>query len=278
MRTLAAELFREMVERPEKEVDLASAALVIALDEYPTLDIQKYLREIDAMASVIRSEMDFSVGSGLDAIRKLSRFLFQVKGFRGNTDDYYDPRNSYLNEVLERRLGIPISLSLVFIEVGKRAGLELEGVGMPGHFVVKCLYDGREILVDPFNQGEVLTEDECRKRLELQFGTGFEFSRSFLDSVNKHQILTRMLTNLKGIYLERQEFRKALGAIEKILIVNPESPSEIRDRASVHFKLNSFSSALADWVHYLEMKPDAADAEDVKTQMNIAGQLLALRN
>lgn len=278
MRTLAAELFREMVERPEKEVDLASAALVIALDEYPTLDIQKYLREIDAMASAIRSEMDFSVGGRLDAIRKLSRFLFQVKGFRGNTDDYYDPRNSYLNEVLERRLGIPISLSLVFIEVGKRAGLELEGVGMPGHFVVKCLYDGREILVDPFNQGGVLTEDECRKRLELQFGTGFEFSRSFLDSVNKHQILTRMLTNLKGIYLERQEFRKALGAIEKILIVNPESPSEIRDRASVHFKLNSFSSALADWVYYLEMKPEAADAEDVKTQMNIAGQLLALRN
>jgi regulator of sirC expression with transglutaminase-like and TPR domain len=230
------------------------------------------------MASAIRSEMDFSVGNRLDAIRKLSRFLFQVKGFRGNTDDYYDPRNSYLNEVLERRLGIPISLSLVFIEVGKRAGLDLEGVGMPGHFVVKCLHGGREILVDPFNQGEVLTEDECRKRLELQFGTGFEFSRSFLDSVNKHQILTRMLTNLKGIYLQRQEFRKALGAVEKILIVNPESPSEIRDRASVHFKLNSFSSALADWVHYLEMKPDAADAEDVKTQMNIAGQLLALRN
>jgi regulator of sirC expression with transglutaminase-like and TPR domain len=279
MRTLAAELFKEMVGRPENQVDLASAALLIALDEYPTLDIQKYLREIDAMASVIRSEMDFSVGNRtLDAIRKLNRFLFQVKGFRGNTDDYYDPRNSYLNEVLERRLGIPITLSLVFIEVGERAGLKLEGVGMPGHFVVKCLHAGREIFVDPFNQGEVLTEDGCRKRLELQFGTSFEFSRSFLDSVNKHQILTRMPTNLKGIYLQRQEFRKALGAIEKILIVNPESPSEIRDRASVHFKLNSFSSALADWVHYLEIKPDAADAESVKNQMNVAGQLLALRN
>jgi regulator of sirC expression with transglutaminase-like and TPR domain len=279
MRTLAAELFKEMVGRPERQVDLASAALLIALDEYPTLDIQKYLREIDAMASVIRSEIDFSVGTRtMETIEKLNRFLFRSKGFRGNTEDYYDPRNSYLNEVLERRLGIPITLSLVFMEVGKRLGLRLEGVGMPGHFIVKCLHNGWEVFVDPFNQGEILLEDECRKRLELQYGTGFQFSRSFLDSVSKHQILTRMLANLKGIYLQREEFRKALGAIEKIVFINPESHSEIRDRAAVHFKLNNLSYALADWLRYLEMQPNAADAAEVKNQMNVAGQLLALRN
>jgi regulator of sirC expression with transglutaminase-like and TPR domain len=279
MRTLAAELFKEMVGRPERQLDLASAALLIALDEYPALDIQKYLREIDAMASVIRSEIDFFAGiRTMETIEKLNQFLFRSKGFRGNTEDYYDPRNSYLNEVLERRLGIPITLSLVFMEVGKRLGLRLEGVGMPGHFIVKCLHNGWEVFVDPFNQGEILLEDECRKRLELQYGTGFQFSRSFLDSVNKHQILTRMLTNLKGIYLQREEFRKALGAIEKIVFINPESHSEIRDRAAVHFKLNNLSYALADWVRYLEMQPNAADAAEVKNQMNIAGQLLALRN
>jgi regulator of sirC expression with transglutaminase-like and TPR domain len=279
MRTLAAELFKEMVGRPERQVDLASAALLIALDEYPALDIQKYLREIDAMASVIRSEIDFSVGTRtMETIEKLNRFLFRSKGFRGNTEDYYDPRNSYLNEVLERRLGIPITLSLVFMEVGKRLGLRLEGVGMPGHFIVKCLHNGWEVFVDPFNQGEILLEDECRKRLELQYGTGFQFSRSFLDSVSKHQILTRMLANLKGIYLQREEFRKALGAIEKIVFINPESHSEIRDRAAVHFKLNNLSYALADWLRYLEMQPNAADAAEVKNQMNVAGQLLALRN
>src|SRR5437867_3405967 len=143
MRTLAAELFKEMVGRPERQVDLASAALLIALDEYPALDIQRYLREIDAMASAIRSEVDFSVEiRTIETIEKLNRFLFQTRGFRGNTEDYYDPRNSYLNEVLERRLGIPITLSLVFMEVGKRLGLRLEGVGMPGHFIVKCPHDG----------------------------------------------------------------------------------------------------------------------------------------
>jgi regulator of sirC expression with transglutaminase-like and TPR domain len=279
MRTLAAELFKEMVGRPERQVDLASAALLIALDEYPTLDIQRYLREIDAMAAAIRSEVDFSVEiRTMETIEKLNRFLFQTRGFRGNTEDYYDPRNSYLNEVLERRLGVPITLSLVFMEVGKRLGLRLEGVGMPGHFIVKCLHNGSEVFVDPFNRGEILLEDECRKRLERQYGTGFQFSRSFLDSVNKHQILTRMLTNLKGIYLQREEFRKALGAIEKIVFINPESHSEIRDRAAVHFKLNNLSYALADWVRYLEMQPNAADAAEVKNQMNIAGQLLALRN
>ena len=214
MRTLAAELFKEMVGRPESQVDLASAALLIALDEYPTLDIQKYLREINAMASVIRSEIDFPVESRpMETIERLNRLLFHTKGFRGNSEDYYDPRNSYLNEVLERRLGIPITLSLVFMEVGRRLGLELEGVGMPGHFIVRCLYNGCEVFVDPFNQGEILLEDQCRKRLELQYGTGFQFSRSFLDSVGKHQILTRMLANLKGIYLQREEFRKAFLAV-----------------------------------------------------------------
>ncbi len=279
MRTLAAELFKEMVGKPESQVDLASAALLIALDEYPALDIQKYIREIDAMAARLRSEIDFSPETRtMGAIEKLNRFLFHTKGFRGNNEDYYDPRNSYLNEVLERRVGIPITLSLVFMEVGKRLGLRIEGVGMPGHFIVKYLHNGWEVFVDPFNQGEILREDECRKRMELQYGAGFQFNRSFLASVNKQQILTRMLTNLKGIYIQRQEFRKALGAIEKIVLLNPESPSEIRDRATVHFRLNNLTSALADWVRYLELQPSAADAAEVKNQMTVAGQLLALRN
>ena len=260
-------------------MDLASAALLIALDEYPSLDIQKYLREFESMAAVLRCDIDFPIKTrSLEAIERLSRFLFHTRGFRGNTEDYYDPRNSYLNEVLERRLGIPITLSLVFIEVGRRLGLRIEGVGMPGHFIVKCLHNGLEVFVDPFNRGEILTEGECRKRLESQHESGFEFHRSFLDTVSKRQILTRMLANLKGIYLQRQEFRKALGAIEKRILINPQLHSEIRDRAAVHFKLNNLSSALADWGRYLEMQPGAADAEEVKAQMNIAGQLLALRN
>jgi regulator of sirC expression with transglutaminase-like and TPR domain len=278
VRTLAAELFKEMIARPDEQVDLASATLLIALDEYPALDIQKYLREIDDLASAVQSEADWPAENTRGAIEKLNRFLFRTKGFRGNHADYYDPRNSYLNEVLERRLGIPITLSVLFMEVGRRLGLRVEGVGMPGHFIVKCVENDREILVDPFTQGEILLEAECRRRMEQQFGASLRFDRSFLDSVNKHQILTRMLRNLKGIYWERGEFRKAVGVLDKILLLNPEGSSEFRDRATAHFKLSNFSLALADWVRYLEMEPQAKGIEEIKRQMNIAGRLLALRN
>lgn len=273
------ELFREMVTRPEAQIDLASAALLIALDEYPSLNIQKYLGNINAMASKIQSNLDFSIQARpVEAIERINRFLFQVEGFRGNTEDYYDPRNSFLNDVLDRRTGIPITLSLIYMEVGKRMGLLLEGVGMPGHFIVKCLHQGLEIFIDPFHQGEILLEEECRKRLQQIYGNDFQFRRSFLDSVGKRQILGRMLTNLKGIYLNRKEFRKALSTIEKILLVNPDAAFEIRDRATVHYKLNNLSAALADWARYLELQPEATDSEEIKNNLNIIGQLIALRN
>jgi len=278
-RTLAIELFREMVMRSEAGIDLASAALLIALDEYPSLNVQKYLGSIDAMASKIQSNIDFSIQAGpVDAIERINRFLFQIEGFRGNTEDYYDPRNSFLNDVLDRRTGIPITLSLVYMEVGKRLGLSLEGVGMPGHFMVKCLHEGLEIFIDPFHQGEILLEEGCKKRLLQIYGNDFQFKRSFLDSVGKRQILNRMLTNLKGIYLNRREFRKALSTIDKILLVNPDAVQEIRDRATVHYKLNNLSAALVDWARYLELQPQAADSEEIKNNLKIVGQLIAVRN
>ncbi|PYV39268.1 MAG: hypothetical protein DMG06_23590 [Acidobacteria bacterium] len=278
-RTLAIELFREMVARPEAQMDLASAALLIALDEYPNLNVQKYLGKIDAMASKIQSNIDFSIQARpTDAIERINRFLFQVEGFRGNKEDYYDPRNSFLNDVLDRRKGIPITLSLIYLEVGKRLGLNLEGVGMPGHFIVKCVHQELEAFIDPFHQGEILLEDGCKKRLQDIYGNDFQFERSFLAPVGKRQILRRMLTNLKGIYLDRQEFRKALSAIEKILLVNPDAADEIRDRATVHYKLNNLSAALVDWTRYLELQPEATDSEEVKNNLNIIGQLIALRN
>jgi len=279
MRTVAAVLFKEMVSRPDHHLDLAFAALLIALDEYPALDIPKYLREIEGMTAAVRSDAVFSGKSQvIERLQRLNQFLFGIKGFRGNSADYYDPRNSFLNEVLDRRLGIPITLSVVLIEVGVRLGLKLEGVGLPGHFVVKCAVNGWEVFVDPFNKGEILGKEDCRKHVEEQFGPDFQFHRSFLDSVTKHQILTRMLANLKGIYLQRREFQRALGTVEKILLVNPDSSSEIRDRGAIHFKLNNLASALEDWVHYLKVQPDAADAAEVKNQIKVAGELLALRN
>jgi len=135
-----------------------------------------------------------------------------------------------------------------------------------------------EIFIDPFHQGETLLEEGCKKRLLQIYGNDFQFKRSFLDSVGKRQILNRMLTNLKGIYLNRREFRKALSTIDKILLVNPDAVQEIRDRATVHYKLNNLCAALVDWARYLELQPQAADSEEIKNNLKIVGQLIAVRN
>jgi regulator of sirC expression with transglutaminase-like and TPR domain len=278
-RTLAIELFKEMVSRPDHGIDLASAALLIALDEYPNLNVQKYLCRIDALASKIRAQIDFPVGERpFEAIEKINRHLFQTEGFHGNIENYYDPRNSFLNDVLERRTGIPITLSLVYMEIGKRLGLNLQGVGMPGHFIVKYLYRTVEIFVDPFRQGEILLVEGCKKRLQQTFGEDFQFDPSFLNSVSKHQILTRMLNNLKGIYLRNKDYSRALSAIEKLLVINPDSPHETRDRGVVHYKLGNLSSALSDWSSYLELQPGASDSDEIKNYLKVVGQLLAMRN
>ncbi len=278
-RTLAFELFKEMVSRPEEKIELLPAALLIALDEYPHLNIQEYLRLIDGMASRIRSALDFEPEKEpLEAVERINHFLFDREGFRGNTKDYYDPRNSYLNDVLDRRTGIPITLSLIYMEVAARLGLNLKGVGMPGHFLVKYSHQGLEIFIDAFNGGQMLLEEDCKRRLQENQGEQFQFERSFLDAVGTRQILVRMLTNLKAIYLNRREFSKALAVIEKIILVDPHVATEFRDRAAVHYQLNNLRQALKDCAAYLELQPQAEDAETIRRNLKVLGQLLASRN
>jgi regulator of sirC expression with transglutaminase-like and TPR domain len=281
MRTLATELFREMVSRSAGEIDLAAAALLIALDEYPDLNLQGYLLKIDQLAERISPQLQ-GLGSvaerPVDVIEKMNQNLFAVEGFRGNQEDYYDPRNSFLNEVLDRRTGIPITLSVIYMEVGKRLGLDLQGVGMPGHFIVKCRHRDMEIFVDPFNLGEILLEADCRRKLAQIHGQDFQFDRSHLDPANNHQILTRILTNLKAVYFGKQDYSRTLTIIEKILLVNPDDADEIRDRGSVHYKLDHLSKALKDWSRYLELNPHASDANEIERNMKVAGYVLASRN
>lgn len=279
MHNLANDLFRQMVSRPSSQVDLASASLLIALDEFPDLDIRKYLQTIDLLARSIRPHLQFPPEEQpVMAIEVINRQLFEVEGFRGNHEHYYDPRNSYLNEVLDRKLGIPITLSVIYMEVGMRLGLKLEGVGMPGHFIVKTFHRGVDIFVDPFSKGEILLEQGCCEKLAQVHGEDFQFDRSYLNSVSRHQILTRMLTNLKLIYFQNRDYRRALGVTEKILLVTPELPAEIRDRGSIHYKLNHLSDALKDWVRYLELQPAAPDASEIKKNITAVSHLLAFRN
>ena len=278
-RTLATDLFQEMVSRPPDRVNLAAAALLIALDEYPTLNVSAYLQQIDAIAERTLSRMLFHPGDNpLEAIQTINRQLFEVEGFRGNREDYYDPRNSFLNEVLERKKGIPITLSLLYMEVGLRIGLKVEGVGMPGHFIVKCEQNGNEIFVDPFERGAILLEEDCRRKLAQLHGSDFQFDRTFLGVFDSRQILARMLHNLKGIYWNAKDYTKALGIIDKVLLINPTAAVELRDRGYAHYQVNQLSLAISDWNRYLELKPTASDAAEVANSIKVAAQVLAIKN
>jgi regulator of sirC expression with transglutaminase-like and TPR domain len=259
-------IFRAAVELPDDEIDLGRAALVIAQEEYPTLDFQTYLERLDQLAAVVR---DRSAGenSPYRLIACLNYVLFTQEGYRGNHDDYYDPRNSFLNDVIERRIGIPIALSVLYMEVARRADLRLHGVGFPGHFLVKYAGDEGEIVVDPFDKGEVRTTEELQKMLDRLYGGKVRLQPEFLSRVSNRQIVQRMLANLKAIYMRQENFLKAVSVVERLVILDPISADEIRDRGLLYLKLERFPEAVDDLETYLRLMPDAADAEEILEQV-----------
>ena len=197
-------------------------------------------------------------------LRALREVLFEEEGFRGNEKSYYDPRNSYLNEVLDRRLGIPISLSLVLMEVARRVGLDLRGVGFPGHFLLKHAPElGPEVFIDAYNEGELLTTEECVARFK-SVSHGREFDPRFLEAVAPRQLLTRMLHNLKRIYVEQGDDVRAFWIIDRLLLVAPGEADEIRDRGLVSARLGLKPAAARDLETYLGLEPSAADAAEIR--------------
>jgi regulator of sirC expression with transglutaminase-like and TPR domain len=198
---------------------------------------------------------------------RLNDTFFGEFGFRGNTENYFDARNSFLNDVIERRTGIPITLSVVYMEVARRIGLRIFGVGMPGHFLVKYQDEVEEILLDPFNGGRLLLEEDCFRMVLRMYQGGVVFRRSYLDAVSKKQILTRMLQNLKGIYTQSGAQHKTLGVIERVLLITPDAPTELRDRGLVYASIGRFNEALTDLESYLRREPSASDAASIKEKI-----------
>jgi regulator of sirC expression with transglutaminase-like and TPR domain len=264
------ERFAQLVSGPEDKLDLAEAALLIAQEEQPQLDITIYLRRLDEVAAAARARLP-QVPEPTDIIHGLNVQLFQEEGFAGNESEYYDPRNSFLNEVLDRKRGIPITLSVIYLEVGRRLGLPLVGVGFPGHFLVKYSGANGELVLDPFAGGATLTLDELAQKLRRMYGDANPFLGQIpqlLAPASKKDILVRMLRNLKGIYLQQNDFPRALAAIDRILLVAPDLALEVRDRGAVHQRLGHLQAALQDFRRYLEMVPEAEDAEAVRTVMS----------
>lgn len=264
-----AERFSEIVSGPDEDINLAEAALLIASDDYRDLDVAAYLARLDAMAATLKRRLRPDI-SAADRIVALNRFLFVEQGFSGNAADYYDPRNSFLNKVLDRKRGIPITLGIVYMEIGRRIGLPVHGVAFPAHFLVKCqLHDGTVVL-DPYAKGMSLSLDDLQERLKA-LQNGVEPPKSavavMLAAASNKEILVRLLRNLKGIYSQRKEWLKALAAADRIISAMPDLAEEYRDRGMIYLNLECFRAALFDLQAYLKMLPVAADADAVRQQV-----------
>ena len=258
--------FRQAADRPEEQIDLGRAALTLALPEYPALDIAAYLGRINDLALEVAER----AGADADAFRTIAALnfvLFARHGFRGNRDDYYDPKNSFLNQVIERKTGIPITLSVLYMEVAERVGLTVDGVGFPGHFMVQVQADGNEIVIDPFNSGDIKTEEELTAMLRQMYGGKLGFRSEFLAPVTKRQILTRMLTNLKAIYAKANDMAKTLAVLDRLLILDPGSAVDTRDRGVIYTRLECYGQAKDDFERYLQLAPDADDAAVIREQL-----------
>lgn len=257
--------FAAAMAQPDARLDLAYAALLIATNVYPTLDIEAYLRRLDALAAALRARLPGEL-SVVDRIGALNRFLFEEHGFRANVDDYYDPRNSCLNQVLDRKLGIPITLSLIYMEIGRRIGLSLHGIGFPGHFLVRCALREGLLVLDPFDGGRSLSIDELRRRLEalLHRDVAPGSVAAHLTGASPREMLARMLRNLKAIYTERQDHLRALPFAHWITLATPDNVDAVRDRGIAYMKLDCFRAALTDLERYLELAPAANDHDEIR--------------
>jgi regulator of sirC expression with transglutaminase-like and TPR domain len=255
--------FAAMVGLPDEAIDLASAALLIAAEEYPQLVIEPYLRRLDLLAERVRDRLSDETAPVV-VLQDVSRVLFVEEGFHGNQEDYFDPRNFFLNDVLDRRVGIPITLSIIYLEVGWRLGLQLEGVNFPAHFMVRYCGEALRLLIDPFQTGVVRFEDEAQELLDHAYGGGVELRPEFLRPASRKDILVRLLSNLKSIYLNHQDDVRALNTIERILLIRPESHDDVRDRGMTLVRLGREAEAIPLLREYLQRAPTAADAPSVR--------------
>lgn len=246
----------------DESVPLLETALLIARDEYPGLDADLYDTLAQSHAEHLRPEIE-AIDSWPLKMAAINRHLFEELGYTGNHDEYYDPRNSYLNEVFERRLGNPITLAMVQMEVARRLGVPLDGVSFPGHFLVRLPVDDGILVMDPFNGGRPLGADELRERAKPHLGGDIPDDNALmhiLDPASHRAILIRMLRNLHGVYAERNEWDRAARSADRVLKISPEQPEALRDRGLAYLNMDYQHGARHELARYLQLAPQAADA------------------
>jgi len=277
--------FADLVSREDPQIDLARACLLIAEDAYPGLDVEGYAGEVERFAKRLSARLG-QRASAEEKVVELNEFLFDDLGYHGNTDHYYDPRNSYLNEVIDRRTGIPITLSVLYLEIGRRIGLALQGVSFPGHFLVRLRVRGGVLVLDPFAGGAPQSEADLRERLKRVIPRGASGGLpvtdlpldQFLEPATNRQILARLLRNLKGIYREADKPERMLEVLNRMIIVVPDAAAERRDRGLLYQRLECWRPALQDLSDYLERQPEASDVDEVRARLMELSQRCARLN
>ena len=266
--------FVRTVRRPETALDLARAALLVAAESDPRVDIDGQLHTLDSWAAELRSRLSPD-WNNLQKLARLRSFVFEELGFEGDHKDYFSPSNSLLHEVIERRKGVPLTLSIIFMELGWRIGIPFEGVGFPGHFLIRLTGEPRDLVLDPFNHARTMHEEDCRQLLNEVTGGRLEFDGRLLASVTKHDMITRLLLNLKGAYLRAEQDEAALAAVERLLLLHPDDLDEVRDRGLLLFRLQRYGAAFDALSAYLAGRPDALDRETIAHQAAALRQILA---
>jgi regulator of sirC expression with transglutaminase-like and TPR domain len=259
---LARRRFEEIARLSEPELDLIEASLVIALEDQPGLDIGRYLEQVGAWSDAVQQRLRGS--RDVDRIIKsINRLLFDEEGFHGEDDDYYDPRSALVSAMLDRHAGIPITLSILYIELTRRAGAEAAGVSLPGRFLVKV----GDVVIDPFDGGRVLSAAELQKILDTMYGGGVRLREHHLQSFPHRKILMRELAHLKAAYLAHHDLPHAAASIDRLLILDERDAYEVRDRAALAMQMHAYILAIECLERYLELMPHADDRHVVREQI-----------
>lgn len=269
--------FIRMMGRPEADFDLVHAALLVAAESNPQLDVQGELRRIDAWADELRQRVEPSFNN-LQKLARLRNFAFEHLGLRGDARNYHSPSNSLLHEVMSRRRGIPLTLGILFLELGWRIGMPIEGVGFPGHFLVRLTGEEEDLIIDPYRRGMMVHEEDRRRMLDELSGGRLAYDDALLAPASKHDMIARLLRNLKAAYLREQDDANALLAVERLLVLFPGDPEETRDRGLLRYRMHQYGLALDDLGEYLRRREDAPDHEAIEGHIATLRRIVAAMN
>lgn len=262
----ARQRFRELASQPDDHLDLVEASLVIALEERPKLDVGHYLDDVQAWSEAVRDRLH-GINDIEQVVDAINHVLFEEEGFHGENDDYYDPRSALLSEALDRHAGLPITLSILYIELSRRIGADVAGVALPGRFLVKFSGYFGQVVVDPFDGGRVLSTLELQKMLDALYGGGVQLREHHLRSFTRKEILARELAQLKAAYLAQHALARAAASIDRLLILDDRDAFEVRDRATVAMQMHAYAQAIELFERYLALMPHADDRTRVREQV-----------